>query len=86
MNQITLGLDPLPKKTRKEVFLDEMNQVVPWAELVALVQPPARGAHQALHQRGALGALVRGSPTPVRGGVVTAIGAMGVNQIGGYDE
>ena len=25
MDQITLGLDPLPKKTRKEVFLDEMN-------------------------------------------------------------
>lgn len=28
MDQFTLGLDPLPKKTRKEVFLDEMNQVV----------------------------------------------------------
>ncbi|MBA4778191.1 MAG: RHS repeat-associated core domain-containing protein [Pseudomonadota bacterium] len=50
------------------------------------LNPVPRGAHQALHQRGALGALVRGSPTPVRGGVVTAIGAMGVNQIGGYDE
>ncbi len=48
MDQITLGLDPLPKKTRKEVFLDEMNQFVPWAELVALIQPHARGAHQAL--------------------------------------
>lgn len=51
MDQITLGLDPLSKKTRKEVFLDEMNQVVPWAELVALVQPHARGAHQALSGR-----------------------------------
>jgi IS5 family transposase len=51
MDQITLGLDPLPKKTRKEVFLDEMNQVVPWAELVALIQPHARGAHQALGGR-----------------------------------
>lgn len=48
MDQITLGLDPLPKKTRKEIFLDEMNQVVPWATLVALIQPHARGAHQAL--------------------------------------
>ncbi|MCE4536443.1 transposase [Pelomonas sp. P7] len=47
-DQITLGLDPLPRKTRKEVFLDERNQVVPRAELVALVQPHARGAHQAL--------------------------------------
>ena len=51
MDQITLGLDPLPKKTRKEVFLDEMNQVVPWHELVALIQPHARGAHQALGGR-----------------------------------
>ena len=50
-DQITLGLDPLPKKTRKEVFLDEMNQVVPWAALVALIQPHARGAHQALGGR-----------------------------------
>lgn len=41
MDQITLGLDPLPKKTRKEVFLDEMNQVVPWPALVALIQPHA---------------------------------------------
>lgn len=37
MDQITLGLDPLPKKTCKEVFLGEMNQAVPWAELVAPV-------------------------------------------------
>ncbi|HEX5687709.1 MAG TPA: IS5 family transposase [Ideonella sp.] len=51
MDQIRLGLDPLPKKTRKEVFLDEMNTVVPWAELVALIQPHARGAHQALGGR-----------------------------------
>jgi len=51
MDQFTLGLDPLPKKTRKEVFLDEMNQVVPWAVLVALVAPFARGAHQALGGR-----------------------------------
>ena len=51
MDQITLGLDPLPKKTRKEVFLDEMNQVVPWSALVALIQPHVRGAHQALGGR-----------------------------------
>lgn len=51
MDQITLSLDPLPKKTRKEVFLDEMNQVVPWATLVSLIQPHARGAHQALGGR-----------------------------------
>ena len=51
MDQITLGLDPLPKKTRKEIFLQEMNQVVPWAALVALIHPYARGAHQALGGR-----------------------------------
>lgn len=45
MSQVPLGLDPLPKKTRKEVFLEEMNLVVSWAELVALIQPYARGAH-----------------------------------------
>jgi IS5 family transposase len=51
MNQTTLGFEPLHKKTRKEVFLQEMERVVPWAELVALIQPHARGAHQALGGR-----------------------------------
>ncbi|RIK25258.1 MAG: IS5 family transposase [Chloroflexi bacterium] len=51
MDQMTFGRDPLPKKTRKEAFLDEVNQVVPWAALVALIQPHARGAHQALGGR-----------------------------------
>ena len=51
MNQITLGLEPFHKKTRKEVFLEEMNKVVPWQALVALIQPHARGAHQALGGR-----------------------------------
>jgi transposase, IS5 family len=51
MDQMTSGLEPLPKRTRKEVFLDEMNQVVPWAALVALIQTYARGAHQALGGR-----------------------------------
>jgi transposase, IS5 family len=51
MDQTRLDFDPLPKKTRKEIFLEEMNRVVPWAELVALIQPHARGAHQALGGR-----------------------------------
>lgn len=51
MDQMTFGLDPLPKKTRKEIFLDEMNQVVPWAALVELIRPHVRGAHQALGGR-----------------------------------
>lgn len=51
MEQTNLGFDPLLKKTRKEMFLDEMNVVVPWPELIALVAPHARGAHQALGGR-----------------------------------
>mgnify|MGYP000314119023 CR=1 FL=1 len=49
--QQMLGFDPLPKKTRKEIFLEEMNRVVPWVALVGLIQPHARGAHQALGGR-----------------------------------
>lgn len=51
MTQTNFGFDPLPKKTRKEVFLEEMELVVPWAKLVALIAPHARGAHQALGGR-----------------------------------
>jgi IS5 family transposase len=48
MEQTNLGFDPLHKKSRKEVFLNEMNLVVPWSELAALIAPYARAAHQAL--------------------------------------
>jgi IS5 family transposase len=41
MKQATLGLDLTTKRTRKREFLDEMDQVVPWADLVALVKPHA---------------------------------------------
>ncbi|MCS7062806.1 MAG: IS5/IS1182 family transposase, partial [Methylacidiphilales bacterium] len=39
------GFERRVKKTRKRVFLEEMNRVVPWAELVALIAPyaPKRG-------------------------------------------
>ena len=39
MKQADLGLSLTTKRTRKREFLDEMNRVVPWAELVALVSP-----------------------------------------------
>jgi transposase, IS5 family len=45
MKQLSLakaGFDIATKRTRKRVFLDEMNQVVPWAQLVSLIQPFAR--------------------------------------------
>src|ERR1700712_6063263 len=41
MRQANLGFDLTTKRTRKREFLDEMNRVVPWAELVALVTPHA---------------------------------------------
>jgi IS5 family transposase len=39
MKQGDLGLNLTAKRTRKREFLDEMNYVVPWADLVALVTP-----------------------------------------------
>jgi IS5 family transposase len=46
MKQISLastGFELVTKRTRKRVFLDEMNLVVPWTELVGLIQPFAPG-------------------------------------------
>ena len=42
MKQISLGgnaFELSPKRTRKREFLDEMNRVVPWPELVMLIEP-----------------------------------------------
>jgi IS5 family transposase len=36
-NQGELGLNLSTRRTRKAVFLDEMELVVPWRELVALI-------------------------------------------------
>lgn len=44
MKQISLaatGFEIVTKRTRKREFLDEMNQVVPWTELIALIEPHA---------------------------------------------
>ena len=41
MKQIDLGLDLTHRKTRKAVFLDEMERVVPWNALLALIAPHA---------------------------------------------
>ena len=40
----TAGFGLVTKRTRKRVFLDEMNLVVPWRELVSLIQPFAAKA------------------------------------------
>ncbi len=39
MTQTDLWLNLTTKRTRKREFLDEMNRVAPWADLVALVAP-----------------------------------------------
>ena len=41
MKQQDLGLNLNKRRTRKAVFLDEMNQVVPWTELLSLISPHA---------------------------------------------
>jgi len=39
MKQAALNLNLNVKKTRKQVFLEQMEQVVPWAALVELIAP-----------------------------------------------
>jgi IS5 family transposase len=51
MNQTNFGFDPVHERTRTAVFLEEMYLVVVWDQLVALMTPHARGAHQALGGR-----------------------------------
>ncbi len=41
MKQQDLGLNLNKRRTRKAVFLDEMNLVVPWTELLSLIAPHA---------------------------------------------
>ena len=36
---MTIGFERYNKKTRRAVFLEEMEQVVPWAELTTLIEP-----------------------------------------------
>ena len=39
MKQTDLGLDLVSKKTRKRVFLDEMERAIPWQGLQTLIEP-----------------------------------------------
>ena len=36
---MTTGFEQYTRKTRRAIFLEEMEQVVPWRELGALVEP-----------------------------------------------
>jgi transposase, IS5 family len=47
MKQADLGLNLNAKRTRNREFLEEMNRVVPWADLVALIAPFAPEARRA---------------------------------------
>ena len=33
------GFDRYRKKTRKEIFLEEMNQIIPWKEMTKAIEP-----------------------------------------------
>ena len=37
MKQIDLGLDLSTRRTRKQILLDEMEQVMPWRDLFVVV-------------------------------------------------
>ena len=41
MKQKDIGLDLNVRRTRKQTLLDEMEQVMPWSELLALITPHA---------------------------------------------
>jgi IS5 family transposase len=41
MKQTGLGLNLVSRKTRKRVFLDDMERVVPWGEFAAQIEPHA---------------------------------------------
>ena len=35
----TIGFEKYRKKTRKEIFLEEMDQIIPWSEMCAAIKP-----------------------------------------------
>ena len=41
MSPATTGVDVVTKRTRKREFLEEMDLVIPWSELLALIAPQA---------------------------------------------
>ena len=44
MSLATTGFELVTKRTRKREFLDEMNLVIPWTQLLALIGPHAPAA------------------------------------------
>ena len=37
--QQTFGFTPAPRKTRKALFLEKMERIVPWADIEAIIRP-----------------------------------------------
>ncbi|MEJ7139106.1 IS5/IS1182 family transposase, partial [Comamonadaceae bacterium SL12-8] len=37
--QYVLPIDPDQRRTRKRIFLDEMERVIPWYDLIELITP-----------------------------------------------
>jgi hypothetical protein len=42
---MTIGFERYSKKTKRALFLEEMEQVVPWRELCALIEPYYHKTH-----------------------------------------
>jgi hypothetical protein len=68
MKQQSLGLGQSSKRTRRREFLGEMEQVVPWAALVALVSPYLPEGRRGRHARHS------GGEQPCSGCGLTGIG------------
>jgi hypothetical protein len=60
------------KPTRRERFLDEMNRVVPWADLVAAIEPVySKAGRRRAH-----------APCPLSATVIQAVGSCGEEGLG----
>jgi IS5 family transposase len=59
MQQADLGLDLSAKRTREREFLDQMERVVPWSKLAALIEPQYTGKSRVGRPPFALGSMLR---------------------------
>jgi len=50
MKQTDLGLDLSTRRTRKQVLLDEMERVMPWNELLAIISRMRRWPQPAVRR------------------------------------
>ena len=62
------GFAKYGRKSKRELFLDPMNQVVPWSELLALVEPVYPKAGNGFTRSSGFSVLAIRSPTKVKAG------------------